>query len=219
MKRIATILLSLTLICSFDLNTFAQKDPGEDIFLVLPSQSIAQFLIKLLPYQINMGKDFSGAMWLKSIKNFKIEKNKISFSSHLYGKDILYSAKIGKQKSNIALGDIDLLNDWECNFRFEANRKILFLNPHLKNQVGTKKESQKGSIINILFKALSDTEYPINLQEINPITAEFLGNSLTINFSISDMYAVDNNLTLKIRPIPQKNDKIKTPADKTSLKK
>jgi len=214
----ATILFSLTLIFSFSLNTFAQKDSMEDIFIVLPSQSIAQFLIKLLPYQISMGKDFSGSMWVKSIKNFKIEENKISFSSHLYGKDILYSAKIGKQISNIALGNVDLLNDWECTFRFDANKKILFIKPHLKNQVGTKKESRKGSIINTLFKVLSDTEYPVNLQEINPITAEFLGNSLTINFNISDIYAVNNNLTVKIRPIPQKSDKFKTPVDKTSLK-
>ena len=175
MKRIATILLSLALIFSISLNTFAQKDAAEDISIVLPSQSIAQFLLKLLPYELNLGKNFSGSLWVKSIKDFKIGANTISFSAHLYGKDIIYHAKVGKKVSSIALGNVDLVNEWESTFRFDATKKILYIKPHLKEPRGAKSGNQTGTIINVLFKAFSDIEYPIDLHEINPITAEILG--------------------------------------------
>ena len=127
--------------------------------------------------------------------------------------------KIGKQVSSIALGNVNLLNDWVSSFRFDADNKVLYIKPHLKNQVVTKKASQKEILINTLFKILNDIEYPIDLQEINPITTEFLGKFLTINFEISNIYAANNKLTVKFRPIPHISDKNKTPVDKTPLKK
>jgi len=65
MKRIYTILLSLVFIFLFSLNTFAQKGDVEDILIVLPAQSIAKFVTRLLPYEINMGKNFSGSLSLQ----------------------------------------------------------------------------------------------------------------------------------------------------------
>jgi hypothetical protein len=215
MKRIYTILLSLAFVFSFSFNTFAQKDDVEDVLIVLPAQSISKFVTRLLPYEINMGQNISGSLWIKTIKNFTIEKNKISFSSHIYGKDIIYTAKIGKQVSSLSFGNVNLLNDWVSSFRFDADRKVLYIKPHLKNQVVTKKASQKEILINTLFKVLSDIEYSIDLREINPITTEFLGKFLTINFEISNIYAVNNKLTVKFRPIPHISDKKKIPEEKT----
>jgi len=216
MKRTTAILLSSALIFSISLNTFAQKDAAEDISIVLPSQSIAKFMLKLLPYEINLGKNFSGSLWVKSIKDFKIGSNKISFSSHLYGEDITYVAKIGEKLSRIDLGNVDLVNDWEGAFRFDANKKTLYIKPHLKEQAAADKVNQRGIILNVLFKAFSDIEYPIDLHEINPITAEIFGNTLIIGFDIIGVSAVNNKLTVTLRPIPQKRDKIKTPANRAS---
>ena len=219
MKRKYTILFSLIFIFWFSLNTFAQENNVEDISIVLPAQSIAKFVTGLLPYEINMGKNFSGSFWIKSIKNFNIEKNKFSFSSHIYGKDIIYNMKIGKRVSNIALGNVNLLNDWVCSFRFDENKKVFYIKPHLKDPVVTKQTDHKEMLINTLFKVLSDIEYPLDLHEINPITTEFLDTLLTVNFTISNIYAANNELTVKFRPIPHISDKNKTPGDKTPLKK
>jgi hypothetical protein len=125
------------------------------------------------------------------------------------------TAKIGKQVSSLSFGNVNLLNDWVSSFRFDADRKVLYIKPHLKNQVVTKKASQKEILINTLFKVLSDIEYSIDLREINPITTEFLGKFLTINFEISNIYAVNNKLTVKFRPIPHISDKKKIPEEKT----
>jgi len=215
MKRIHTILLSLAFIFGISFNTFAQKDDVEDMLIVLPAQRIAKFVTELLPFEINMGKNFAGSLWIQSIKNFKIGKNKISFSSHVCGKGIVYHAKIGKQVSSIAFGNVNLLNDWVSSFRFDADRKVLYIKPHLINQVATKKASQKEILMNTLFKVLSDIEYSIDLEEIDPITTEFMGQFLTINFEISNLYSANNKLTVKFRPIPHLRDKKKISVDKT----
>jgi hypothetical protein len=217
MKRIYTILLNLLFIFLFSLNTFAQEADVEDISIVLPAQSITKFVTRLLPYEINKAENFSGSLWIKSIRNIKIGKNKLSFSSHIYGKDLIYNMKIGEQLSSIELGNVDLVNDMEISFRFDADKKVFYIEPNLKNQVVTKNASHKEILANILFKVFSDIEYPIELQEINPITTEFLGNSLTINFEVSDIYATNNQLTVKFRPIPHISDKDKPPVNKTTL--
>jgi len=215
MKRTSKFLIIFAILFLININTFAQKDACEDILIVIPTQSILTFSSKLLPYKLNMGKYFTGSLWIKSIKNLKIEQNKISFSLKIYGKDIIYTPKIGNQKSKIELGNINLSNDWESVFRFEKDKKILYIKPHLKDQTPTKKEGKKEIIINTLLKVFSDFEYPINLQETNPITAEFLGNVLNINLDVSNIYAVNNKLMIELRPIPDKDDKKKPPADKT----
>ncbi len=202
MKKRYKILLCLVFIHLFSLNVFAQKDNTENIFIVLPAQSVANFMTRLLPYEIKKVKNFSGHLWINSIKNIKIEKDRISLSSHIYGKDIIYNVEIGKYTSSVELGNIDMLNDWEIYFRYDADKKVFYIKPHLKNQVVTENTSYKEIVINRLFEVLSDIEYPIDLQEINPVTTEVLGNFITIKFEVSDIYAAHNELTVSLRPIP-----------------
>ena len=219
MKRIHSILFSLVFVLLFSFNTFAKRDNAEDISIILPTESIAKFVSKLLPYEVNLGESFSGSLFIKSMENFKINENKISFSMHIYGKDITYAAKMGEKMARIEIGNADLLNDWESSFRFDVDKKVLYIKPHLVNSVDTNKTSYKEILINSLFKVFSDIEYPIDLREIDPITTEFLGRSLTVNFEISNIYTANNKMTVKVRPIPHISDKNKTPVNKRPQKK
>jgi hypothetical protein len=220
MKRIYAILfISVVFVFLFNLNTFAQKDTAEDISIILPTESIAKFVTGLLPYEINLGENFSGALFIKSIDNIKIEDNKISFSLHIYGKDITYFAKMGKQTASIEIGSMNLVNDWQCSLRFDIDKKVFYIKPHLIKPVDTKKANYNEIFINSLFIAFSDIEYPMELQEIDPITTEFFGELLTVNFDISNIFAANNKMTIQFRPIPHISDNNKTPEDKTLLKK
>ncbi len=49
-----------------------------------------------------------------------------------------------------------------------------------------------------------DMEYPIDLNKINPITAEIHNTKLTINTEISDVYSTQNKLYIEIIPTAQK---------------
>ena len=184
----------------------AQVRNTKELTVVVPAESIAKFIQPLLPYSIDMGENFSGSFWVKSIENIKITKDRVSFSAHIYGKDIGYSAKIGKQTARFKVGDVNLRNHWEASLRYDKSKKKLYLKPHIESPKNKKDLSQGDILIDTLFDALSDMEYPIDLKKIKPITAEIYNTELAIDTKISDVYSNNNRLFIEIIPTAQKKD-------------
>jgi len=182
----------------------AQVKNIKELTVVVPAESIAKFIQPLLPYSINIGKNFSGSFWVKSIENIKITKDRVSFSAHIYGKDIGYSAKIGKQTANFQVGNVNLRNHWQASLRFDKSQKMLYIKPHSEGPQNKKDFSQGDILIDTLFNALSDIEYPIDVNRIKPIATELYDTELTIHTDISDVYADNNKLFIEIIPTAQK---------------
>jgi hypothetical protein len=203
MKKLPAIAIIFFLLFS---SAPAQVRNTKELTVVIPAESIAKFIQPLLPYSIDMGENFSGSFWVKSIENIKITKDRVSFSAHIYGKDIGYSAKIGKQIARFKVGDVNLRNHWEASLRYDKNKKTLYIKPHIESPENKKDFSQGDILIDTLFDALSDIEYPIDLNKIKPITAEIYNTELTIDTKISDVYSNNNRLFIEIIPTAQKKD-------------
>ena len=184
----------------------AQVKNIKELTVLVPAESIAKFIQPLLPYSIDIGKNFSGSFCVKSIENIKIAKDKVSFSAHIYGKDIWYSAKIGKQTARFKVGDVNLRNHWEASLRYDKSKKKLYLKPHIESPKNKKDLSQGDILIDTLFDALSDMEYPIDLNKIKPITAKIYNTELAIDTQISDVYSNNNKLFIEIIPTAQKKN-------------
>jgi hypothetical protein len=206
MKYFYTITITFTLIIFFISPAPAQIRNNKELTVMVPAESIAKFIQPLLPYSIDMGENFSGSFWVKSIENIKITKDRISFSAHIYGKDIGYSAKIGKQTARFKVGNVNLRNNWEASLRYDKDKKKLYLKPHIESPQNKDDLSQGDILIDTLFDALSDVEYPIDLNKINPISAEIHNSELIINTEISDVYSNQDKLYIEIVPTAQKKD-------------
>ena len=200
MKRLHIIAINLILfLLPITLSTGQAKN-SDAMTIMVPAESIARTIKPLLPYKIDFGKNFSGSLWIKSIKNIKIKKDRITFSLHIYGKDIQYSTKIGNQAASFAVGNVNLQNHWEASLSYDKIKKRLFIKPHIKG-LGNKKDLSQGDILlNTLFEALSDIEYPIEVNKLKPITSEFYDKLLTVNMDISDVYTDKNKLVIEIIP-------------------
>jgi len=206
MKKLSTIAVTFILFVLLFSPAPAQVRNTKELTVVVPAESIAKFIQPLLPYSIDMGENFSGSFWVKSIENIKITKDRVSFSAHIYGKDIGYSAKIGKQTARFEVGDVNLRNHWEASLRYDKSKKKLYLKPHIESPKNKKDLSQGDILIDTLFDALSDMEYPIDLNKIKPITAEIYNTELAIDTKISDVYSNNNKLFIEIIPTAQKKD-------------
>jgi hypothetical protein len=204
MKKFPAITITLILFFLLFSPASAQVKNIKELTVVVPAESIAKFIQPLLPYRIDMGKNFSGSFWVKSIANIKITKDRISFSAHIYGQDILYSAKIGKQTASFKVGNVNLRNHWEASLRFDKSQKKLYLKPHIEGPQNKNDFSQGDILIDTLFNALSEIEYPIDVNRIKPIITKLYHTELTINTNISDVYADNNKLFLEIIPTAQK---------------
>jgi hypothetical protein len=204
MKKLHIITTSFILFFLLFSTAFGQIKNIKELTVVVPAESIAKFIQPLLPYRIDIGKNFSGSFWVKSIENLKITKDRISFSAHIYGEDIGYSAKIGKQTANFKVGKVNLRNDWEASLRFDKSKKKLYIKPHIEGPQNKEDFSQGDILIDTLFNALSDIEYPIDVNRIEPITTEIYDTELIINTDISDVYTDSNKLFIEIIPTAQK---------------
>ena len=204
MKKIPTIAITFILFFLLFFPAPAQVKNIKELTVVVPAESIAKFIQPLLPYSINIGKNFSGSFWVKSIENIKITKDRVSFSAHIYGKDIGYSAKIGKQTANFQVGNVNLRNHWQASLRFDKSQKKLYIKPRSEGPQNKKDFSQGDILIDTLFNALSDIEYPIDVNMIKPIATELYDTELTIHTDISDVYADNNKLFIEIIPTAQK---------------
>ena len=192
---IATILVLLIISVST-----AEKKNINAVTVVVPAESIAHFIKPLLPYKIDFGENFSGLIWVNSIEDIRIENNRIFFSTHIYGKDIKYVTKVQKRDISLILGGINLHNNWQASLRFDKSKKKLFIKPRIENSSNEKELSQGDILLNELFIALSDMEYPIDVNDLKPISAEFNNKVLTIDMSISDIYTENDKLFIDIIP-------------------
>ncbi len=204
MIKLPTITVTAILFFLLSSAAPAQVKNIKELTVVVPAESIAKFIQPLLPYSINIGKNFSGSFWVKSIENIKIAKDRVSFSAHIYGKDIGYSAKIGKQTASFKVGNVNLRNQWEASLRYDKSKKKLYIKPHIEGPQNKQDFSQGDILIDTLFNALGDMEYPIDVNRIKPIATELFDTELTINTDISDVYADNNKLFIEIIATAQK---------------
>ena len=184
-------------------NVSAQTERIEDISVSVPAESVEKFVSKLLPYKIDLGKGFSGNFLIKSIDNIRIKEDKVYFSSYIHGENVAFKTKIGKQEAVLSFGNINLRNQWHIAYRHDADKGVLYVKPHLVDPKTDKKSSQGDMLLTALFGGLSDIEYPVDLEDLSPITSQFLDKNLTIHVSVTKIQTSDNTLVVYIRPIPK----------------
>jgi len=200
MKRLQKVVFASAILLMLVSSDAAKADDLREMTMVIPAESLAKVIQPLLPYPIDLGKNFLGSFYVQSIENIRINKNLVSFSSLISGKDIQYSTKIGKQVINLMVGDVKLPSRWEVSFRFDKNQKMLFFKPELKTRENQKDFSEGDALLNSLLAAFSGIEYPIALNDLKPLTAEFYNQMLTLNTDIADVYGADNKLFIELIP-------------------
>jgi hypothetical protein len=181
----------------------AQVDNLKEMTVVMPAQSVARAIKPLLPYKIDLGKDFVGSFFVKSIDNIRIRKNKIFFTSLIIGKNIKYSTKFGKQVINIVVGDVNLPSSWEVSFKFDKTKNKLLVMPKLKELKDIEELSQADGLLNSLLTALSGVEYPIDLNNIEPVKSEFNKQLWILTMNITDVYTGKDKLFVEVIPAVQ----------------
>lgn len=203
MKRLGKVVFASAILLLLVSSAAAKADDLREMTMVIPAESLAKVIQPLLPYPIDLGKNFLGSFYVQSIENIRINKNLASFSSLISGKDIQYSTKIGKQVINLMVGDVKLPSRWEVSFRFDKSQKTLFIKPELKTRENQKDFSEGDVLLNSLLAAFSGIEYPVALNDLKPLTAEFYNQMLTLNTEIADIYGADNKLFIELTPSVQ----------------
>ena len=206
MKRLHMVGLAALFVFIFLTPLTAEVKNAAKMTFSIPAESIAEFIKPLLPYRIHFGDNFSGSFWIQSIQNINIMDGRIFFTTHIYGKDIEYATMLKKQKLSVVLGSVDLQNDWDVALRYDKMKKMLFIKPHIEEPANQKSLGQGDILVNALLIALSDIEYPVDINNLKPITTGFNNQVLTIKTDIYDVYTEKEKLFIEIIPSAKVSD-------------
>ena len=206
MKRFTVIAVVPVILFLMVFPATAQVKGLQEMTMVIPAASLAKVIKPLLPYKIDLGQNFIGSFFVRSIENIRIEKDRVLFSSVISGKDIKYATKIGKQVINFVVGDVNLPNQWEVLFNYDKPKKVLLVKPIVKGPADQKDFSQGDALLNTLLEALSGLEYPVELNNLKPLKSEFSNQLLTLDTDIADVYGADNKLFIELIPAVQINN-------------
>jgi hypothetical protein len=180
-------------------SVYAQTPPPP-VAVAIPSETAAEFVKGVLPYQIDFGKNFTGSFWIQSIDGIRITDGRVLFSTHIQGKDMAYTAKIGSQKLNIAVGNVNLRNKWNTTLRYDPEKKILYIIPQVDGTTSGGKPSEGDQLLNALIVGLSGVEFPIETAKLKPITTTVQSRPLDIRMDISNVYTAEDKLIVEIKP-------------------
>ena len=174
--------------------SFAKTDERNEVTLIIPARVMVQFINDVLPMEIAKGREFTGAIWVKSVDSLDFEIDKVSFCATIYGEDIKYTGKIGTLSTSLSLGAIETSLKCHASIRYDRQKRILYVRPRIVER------GNRNKVLPRLLAELIDKEYPVEIKKLKPLVTRFGDKSVTIDMDISNVYAVHNRLLIGVRP-------------------
>ena len=172
----------------------------EEMTIAIPEELMVEFINDTLPVKITRKKSFSGVIWIESVDRLKLGNDKISFSMKMRGENIVYNRKIGKRPLELNFGDVQLDFKCEAAIRYDRGRNILYVRPEILQE-----KTEEQALVPLLAALIEGREFPIEIQELEPIITRIGDKSLTINMDISSIFTLNRILFIGLRPKVKEN--------------
>jgi len=156
------------------------------ITLNVPDSVLSQALDKSLPISIDTSSDIlSGAITIVKISNLQINDQGIA-----------------GQTIKLKVGSLQL--DLRCNaiLRFDAVKQVLYVKPLISDLQASSSAAQ-GDINALLMTFLNNREFPVKLQQLEPLIAETSGKMINIKMNIVGIRTHQGIVQFEIMPLIQ----------------
>lgn len=192
----------LTLITLFlfasSLQNAVAKEP---IRLTIPQSVITEVTRALLPIHIDThSKSVDGDITIINISELKLTDGHLACRLHLGGKNLALLTDIAGHEIRLKVGSIELDVSTDAALRFDVEKQILYIRPIIKNVAGSG-SGANGEIGKALIAMLDGREFPINMQQLDPLVAETGAKTVTIDTKIVNIEAKPKSLQLSLHPL------------------
>jgi hypothetical protein len=175
--------------------------PEDVITLMLPESVIAKSVSAILPMRIDAhSKSVQGDIIIKSINDFQLSNNQLACRLHLAGTNLGFVTEIAGHEIKLKVGAVEIDVQTNATLRYDPAQQTLFVKPVVKNLSPGGKDAN-ADIGQALVALLNGKEFPITLQNLDPIIAKSGGKIITINTRITDIKAQPEALRLSLIPI------------------
>lgn len=200
MKKTLLLLLAFLLLPSLSSSHAAAKDP-HFISMNIPQEVIDNALQEILPLTLEVASSrLEGAITIVGISGLQLHEGRIFCRLDLRGDDLDLITTVADQNIRLKLGSARLDFDSEAELRYDAALQTLHIKP-IARDVRTDEALQNGDIGNALLLFLNEREFPLMLEDIQPVIAEAGNKLITIETHIADIKAVEGALQFSLNPI------------------
>lgn len=185
--------------CLFLFNT-APAICAEHILLQIPESILTQATSAMLPFNIAAhSKAIEGDIKVINISNLQLGKNSISCRLHLAGSNLAILTKIAGHSIKLKVGAVEVDFTMQGAIRFDKKQQILYIKPVVDDLSATSPGGD-GDIGQALVTLLNGKEFPITLQELEPIVAEAGAKTVTIQTRITNIMVKEDVMQLSLLP-------------------
>lgn len=196
MQKILFFLITI-FVC---LPVFSHAEANQYITLDIPETVIARAITALLPLNIDAhSKNIRGDITILNISELQLSNRHLACRLHLAGNNLAFLTEIAGHEIKLKVGSVEI--DFRANaaLRFDAEKQILYIKPVI-NTVSATGDGRNGEIGRALIGLLNGREFPITLQELDPLIARTGSKTVIIATKITDILARKDRLQLNLAP-------------------
>ncbi len=190
----------LCLSCIFYSLSIAAQPP-QHITMNLPESVLRTSLKKVLPLSFDTASNtLKGTITIVEISNLSLKDQLLLCRLRLRADDLYVETKISSQVLKLKIGTIDTYFDSAIRLRFDPVKQTLYIRPTLKDLKSSHKTGKK-DIGSTLLTLLNGKEFPITIQELEPLISIAKNKEVKIQLQIVDIRALKNSLQLSLTPL------------------
>ena len=198
MKYILQLLL-LTLLCPC-LQVQATSLNEQFITVTLPQAIIQESIERILPLTFSVSTDqVEGIITIEKISGLELKEQLITARILLHGDNMTIKTMVANQELRLKLGAAT--TDFICDaaLRYNRSQQTLYIRP-LPRDTDAQQSLKEGNIGEALLILLNGREFPLELNDIEPLIAEANTKTITIQTQIADIRSAPKLLELKLTP-------------------
>lgn len=178
----------------------ATAAPDQYITMNLPEAVIAEALKRVVPLSLDSASSrLEGTITVVNITDFQIKDKQIRCHLDIMGTDLELVTKVASQDIRLKLGSARIDFDCDAHIRYDAAKKTLYIRP-IASGIQNQDEPSKGDIGQTLLLFLNGQEFPLTMQDLDPIITEASNKIITIETEIVDITSVEGALQLSLAP-------------------
>jgi hypothetical protein len=195
---------TLLIFLLFSFISFSQAGPAraEDmITLRLPQQVITRAVEAVLPYKIdNISKSVSGNITIVRISDIELDDGMLTCHLHLKGENLAVKTEIAGHKIRLNVGSTEIDFTTDAEVRFDNRQQTLFIKPVVRNLTSGQAGPQAdiGQAVVALFNG---QEFPVKMQELEPLLADTGTKVIEINSRIAYIAAIPQAIQIGLTPV------------------
>lgn len=182
--------------------TLSRPAAAEDfITLTLPETVIAEATAAILPLRIDAhSESIEGDLRIINISELQLTDDHLACRLHLAGTNLVLLTEIAGHEIRLKVGTVEIDFKTDAAIRFDARQQVLYIKPMVKD-VTTSGAASGADIGQILVALLNDQEFPVAIQDLEPLIARAGSKTITFNSTVADIEAKPQSIQLSLRAL------------------